>query len=1023
MKLKSEWNDRLKHWLDTLAKDFYQELGELELFGFTTFDHLTPDEAVMRDAVSYAAGTKWGHEWEYLWLKGDVVLPDDADGKVIVLNLAPGGESTLFVNGQAFGTYRAKWVLAPHHFYSDNILTESGKPGKKFTILCEAYAGHFYPDSGDWKLSTGPVMPGDYTEPPKDELRTAVGRNTYGIWNEDAYALWIDVVTLQEIMENLSDGSLRAAKIAKALQTFMLEVDFEQPPCKRNDDYKKARELLKDVLEAKNSSSAPTFYAIGNAHIDLVWLWPYAETNRKTARTFAAQLRLLDKYPDYLFMQSQPQTYVMCKEHYPEIYEKIKAAVKAGKWIVEGGMWVEPDTNVTSGESLIRQLIHGKRFYKNEFGIDSELLWLPDTFGYSAALPQILNGCGIKYLVTQKIFFAYNDGERFPYNYFTWQGNDGSKITSFLPTGYGYYTNPKTLIDVWDSREVKDDVDKYLFPYGYGDGGGGPCRDHLEYLKRQKNLEGAPKVKPAAPTELFRDLEADGGPCDTYVGELYFSAHRGVYTTHAALKRGNRKSELALREGEMWGAFAVLKGFEYPYDTIDATWKKVLFNQFHDILPGSSIKRANIEAVALYNEVLKTANELIQDAASYIANKNTTIFNSLSWDRHAVITMPENERQILVSLPSCGFVDMESALVTVSDDDAACARINESGAILENGIIKAVFDNNGEITSFILKASGLDYASGSMNRFNLYRDIPRTADAWDIDSMYESELLPTDRSARTTLLYSVNEKAAIHIEKTVGNSRISQIVSICAMSSRLEFDTTVEWNELHRLLKVCFSANIITDEAINEIQYGYIKRPTHRSRQYDKDRFEVCNHRYTALCDENKGFAVLNDSKYGVSMTGNEIRLTLLRAAACPEMRTDNGTQQFIYAITAWEGSFYESSVVREGYELNVPPVIIFGKANPNAEQVVYESFFRFEKTGSVIIDTIKPAEDGSGDIILRLYESKRAETSCTLYTSIPYRKIYITDMLENNIEPVQSVENSIPLHFKPFEVKTLKFS
>jgi alpha-mannosidase len=1019
MKLPPEWNDRLRNWLDTLEKDFYLELGEPEFQGFTTFDHLTLNQVEKKKFKPFPPGTEWGEDWQYLWLRGKIKLPESAQGKTIIFNLATKAESTIFVNGEPFGNHRTAWATSPHHFLCDNILTQNADVGMEFSIHCELYAGHFYEQSPRG-VFTGPVMPGDFQNPLDGKPYKTLERATYGIWNEDAYALWMDAKTLLDIMEKQTDGSLRAAKIADALKRFMLLVDFEKPYEKRLIDYKNGRDALREVLSAENGSTAPTYYAIGNAHLDVVWLWPYAETVRKTARTFAAQLRMIENYPGYKFMQSQPQTYVMCKENYPELYEKVKAAVRKGGWVVEGGMWVEPDTNMTSGESLIRQLMHGKRFFREEFNIDSEILWLPDTFGYTAALPQILKGCGIKYLVTQKIFWSYNDGEQFPYHYFTWKGSDGTEVVSFLPTSYTYDTNPATLIDLWENRVQKDSMDKFLLPFGYGDGGAGPCRDHLEYVVRQENLEGSPRVKMEHPGKLFSDLAADGGPKDTYVGELYFTAHRGVYTTQAAIKRGNRKAEILLREAEMWGAIAGWEGFTYPLKEIDKTWKKTLTNQFHDILPGSSIAKANREAEAMYDEIFDSAGKLIDKAAKHLtADEGTTVFNSLSWERSAVVIDPTTDKEVLVKLPPCGMALLSGSEIPVTGKNSARATKLPNGAVLENSLVRAELNSSGEVVSFVLKQSGREFASGAMNRFALYRDIPRTFDAWDIDSMYEDEQIQIGTSAELKLVSSGDVRASVEVTKKIGNSSLRQIISLCAGSRRLEFATTIEWNELHRLLKTCFPVNVAATEAINEMQYGYIKRPTHRSRAYDKDRFEVCNHRYTAMCDENHGAAVLNDSKYGVSMLGNEIRLTLLRAAACPEMRADNGTQRFTYAFTAWEGSFFDSPAPREGLELNVPPLVVSGGMNNKLS----ESFFHVKHGDSIIIDTVKPAEDGSGDIIVRLYESKRADCRSVLHASIPFAKVSLTDMLENEEELLLSENGPIKLHFRPFEVKTLRFS
>lgn len=607
--MKSEWRDRIGHWVRTLKDDFYQPLGEIQWEAFRTNEQLSLGEAKREQFVSVKPGFTWGNTYEYCWMKGHIQLSEEANGKRIVMNLKPDGEATLFVNDKAFGTYRASWVNEPHHYIVDNVLSRCAKGDEQFDIMMEVYAGHYYPEAPTGGCATGPVLPGSYTDKLEEGKRRTLGRCTYGIWNEDAYQLFMDVDTLGRLLEVLDKTSLRAAKIAKALEQFTLIVDFEQERDARIESYKKAREALKPVLEAENGSTMPVFYAVGNAHLDLAWLWPIAETGRKTARTFAAQLRLIEEYPEYKFIQSQPAEYEMCRKLYPELFERIKAAVKKGQWIAEGAMWVEPDTNMASGEALIRQLLYGKQYYKDVFDVDSEVLWLPDTFGYTGALPQILKGCKVNYLVTQKIFWSYNEGEQFPYHYFNWEGIDGSRIVSFLPTSYTYKTNPKQLEEVWKNRSQLQDLDAFLLPFGYGDGGGGPTRDDIEYAKREQNLEGAPRVELSDPKSFFKKMEEAGGPVNTYVGELYFNAHRGTYTSQAKVKQNNRRAEFALREMEMWGAFGLCKGNVYDSEKADALWKELLLNQFHDILPGSSIGRVYEEARKAVGGVIETANK------------------------------------------------------------------------------------------------------------------------------------------------------------------------------------------------------------------------------------------------------------------------------------------------------------------------------------------------------------------------------------------------------------------------------
>lgn len=1068
--MNAEWRDRVDHWVRTLKEDFYEPLGEISWTASRTMEHLSPEEAGKLPFVSVQPGFVWGNTWEYCWFQGSVILPERAEGKRIVLNLEPDGESTLFVNGKSFGTYRASWVSEKNHYVEDNVLTREGKAGERFDILMETYAGHYYPEAPTGGCATGPVLEGLYQDPLEEGRRRTLGVCTFGIWDEDAYQLYMDVQTLLGLLEVVDLSSLRAAKIAEALERFTLTVDFEQDKEARQASYREASRQLRPVMEAGNGSTQPVFYAVGNAHLDLAWLWPMAETHRKTSRTFAAQLRLLEEYPEYKFLQSQPASYEMCRKYYPELFERIREAIGKGQWIAEGAMWVEPDTNMASGEALIRQLVHGKRYYKDVLGTDSVILWLPDTFGYTAALPQILQGCGVKYLVTQKIFWSYNDGDPFPYHYFTWRGMDGSEVTSFLPTSYTYRTDPKEINDVWKNRVQARDLDAFLLPFGYGDGGGGPARDYVEYAVRQKDIEGGVKVKMAGPLEFFEDMEKLGGPKNTYVGELYFSAHRGTYSAQADIKKNNRRSELMLREMEMWACAASLRGWDYPIEQADGLWKTLLLHQFHDILPGSSIARVYAEANAAHEKLQAEAAGITADAAAALMEKKegVTVFNSLSFDRKALITLPEEYAdgaakadgtavpvqktaegvKALVSLPSCGAVSLypEAGELPAAETDAAkaaakaeraCIRKTEDGFVMENGLVSARINGRGEVVSFRLKkengtADGLsrEYAAGPMNRLRLFKDVPRKFDAWDIDSNYVCQEI---QGAYDVELEPVEEglEAVLKATGKISQSSYTQYIRLAADSRRLEFETTVDWKELHRLLKAAFPVNVYAENGINEIQFGYVERPAHRSRPYDQERFEVCNHHYSAFRDENGGAAVLNNCKYGVSMNGNSLELTLLRASASPEMRADNKVHHFTYAFTAWEGSFMDSDVVRQGYELNVKPYVAAGSGQDF-------SLLSIDRA-NIILDTMKPAEDGSGDIILRLYESKKAETSAGVQLSPELLgaggalsrgedgasgcQAYACDMLENVTEELPVTDGALALSFHPFEIKTVRIS
>ena len=1002
--MTNEYRDRLKHWIRTLKLDLYRPLGEIPFEAYTTMDYLTPEQAARGDFRPLAVGTEWGHTWEYLWARATLTLPEAAKGHCIVMSLDLGGETTLFVDGQAFGTRRAEWVRTPHHYISDNILTESAQGGETFDLLFEAYAGHYFPGE-----ATGPVLPGTCQDPKTEGKRARVGTSTYGIWNEDAYQLLMDVETLRQVMECLPETSLRAAKIADGLEAFTRCVDFEQDEAGRDADYRKARRLLSPLLKAKNGSTMPQFTAIGNSHLDLAWLWPMQETERKTARTFAQQLRLLEKYPDYRYIQSQPASYVMCREHYPELYARIREAIRQGRWIADGAMYVEPDTNMSSGEALIRQVMHGKRFYRDELGVESKVLWLPDTFGYTAALPQILKGFGVNYLVTQKIFWSYNDSDRFPYHYFTWRGMDGTDVTAFLPTSYTYDTKPEEVDKTWKVRVQQRDLEGFLYPFGYGDGGGGPTRDHIEYALRLKDLEGMPRMKMAGPLEFFEEMEREHGkPVNTWDGELYFPCHRGTYTSQARVKRNNRRTEWALHDAEVWGMAALLKGAAYPMEAMDRLWKEALLHQFHDILPGSSIGRVYEEANARHARLQQEAAALTQKAQSILTKgEGLTVFNSLGFARQALVELPEGctglkdaagtpvpamDGRALVDVPALGAASFMPCTET-ADADLCTARLTAEGAVLENEQVIVRLNSLGEVVSFIRRDSGREFVEGTMNRLTLYKDVPRKFDAWDIDSNYVQQPVPVEENAELVLVRGEGLTASVRVTRSFSASTLTQEIRLTSGSARLDFDTTIDWHEEHRLLKACFSGTPRALEAEHEMQFGFVKRPTHQSRMYDKDRFEVCNHRYTAIHDASHGFAVLNDCKYGVSADGATIGLTLMRASMAPEFHADQGEHHMTYALYAWDGAFADCGVVEQGLDLNQPVSVLPGSLEAFSLASVDKD--------NIIIDTVKPAEDGSGDMILRLYEAMNADTGFTLTLGTPITSAAQVDLMEENPRPL----------------------
>lgn len=1033
--ISSEYEDRISHWIRTLKADFYTPVGELTFSFCPACGHMTLEEVKKKEFTPVEPGFTWGNSYGYGWFKTRFHISEEIKGERMVLNLQPGGEATLFINDQAFGTYRADWIKQPHHYIVDNILPENCQDVE---LYMEVYAGHYFPEAESRDCAVGPVLPGFYKDPLEEGKRRVLGSCTFGIWDEDAYGLYMDVMTLKGLFNVLDPDSLRAERIADALEQFTLCVDFEQEKEKRRESYRAGRNVLKPVLEAKNGDTMPVFSCVGNSHLDLVWLWTKEETIRKTARTFGAQLRLLKGYPEYRYIQSQPACYELCREHYPELFQRIQEAVKEGRWIAEGAMWVEPDTNMAGGEALVRQLLYGKKYYWEMFHVDSCLLWLPDTFGYSAALPQILKNCGVKYLVTQKIFWSYNDGEPFPYHYFGWKGMDGSQITSFLPTSYTYDTTPEELNHAWKNRVQKRKLDSFLIPFGYGDGGGGPTRDHIEYLERQKDLEGGVKVKLESPVDYFERMEEKGGPEYIYNGELYFNAHRGTYTSQAMIKYLNRRTEFALRGAELWSSVAEhFNGHPYEAEKLETLWKKLLFNQFHDILPGSSIGKVYENAEKELKDTLEQSLAVTQNALKNMVKTGNgiTVFNSLPFSRNVCVELPDTftgcvtdqgeklpvyqdgtERYVLAEVPSLGalvLLPAEEGSVQTSSVHQAVVYEENGCFIMENEYLRVVINSEGEMISLKLQNNQQEFVKGRQNHFRLFKDVPRKFDAWDIDYNYEKQEIQLSGGVQTKIRKQSGRTAELTVRRQIGQSDIFQVICLETGSHRIEFDTEIDWKEQHRLLKVSFPTTIQSENGVNEIQYGFIERPMHRSRAYDQDRFEVCNHRYSAVCDGGNGFGILNDCKYGIGMKDGALELTLLRGGACPDIMADQRKHHFTYAVTPWKGNFQESSIIAQGYELNEKPYIILGTARSF-------SFAAMDKE-HLVIDAVKMAEDGSGDLIFRIYEGKKWMDEGVLSLGFQAEQAWECDMLENKKEELEVISDKISLHFHAFEIKTIR--
>ena len=1012
MALNEEYIRKIEFLQGSLTKRMYEKLQSVQFRAFFTYDRLTFDDAKTQTAEPIQSGTAWGKKWQYGWFFAEVNVPKN-DKKVLFM--ADLGEGLVFVNDKVIG------ALDKEHTAID--LSEfSGQTAK---IAMEVYAGH----SGDeLPPCTRAALPGDELDFPDEIYQRTVKDGSIGIFNEDVFMLWMDINTLYDLRNNLDKNSLRLAKIDKALEKACNIIDIELPDDEFFESVLSAREVLKPVLACKNSETTPTIYAIGHSHLDLQWLWTLEETRRKIARTVGNQMQIIRKYDDYKYIQTQPWLLDILKNEYPDLYFDVKAAVKDGKIIVEGGMWVEADVNIPSGESLIRQFIYGKKFIKDEFGVDSEMLWLPDVFGLSASLPQIMKGCSIKYFMNAKITWQYNGGDPFPHTNFIWRGTDGSGILSHVTQEYATEMTPSKVFEKWNMNNEKDDVPAHMLPFGHGDGGGGATEIHLEYLEREKDLEGMPKVICESPNRFFEFVENECEVNKEYTGELYYAAHRGSYTSQANTKKNNRKCEMALRETELWSALC--GNDEYDKAALDGLWKKVLFNQFHDIIPGTAITKVYEIADKDYEFVLSGAEKMLQGAIGEKPGADDgyiTVYNSLSWERKALVELPNGYSKIfdldgkeikaqkigdkacaIVSLPSVGY---KSFRVEKGFNGDSLQKGNE--LCLENEHIKAVFNSSGELVSVKDKKTDTEYLSGASNRFRVYRDAPTFFDAWDIDSFYEKEEVPIGSAAEICVENTGELISTLRITRNIGKSKLTQRVSLRADSRQLDFETEIDWQETHKLLKVDMNTNIHTDELISEIQFGHIKRPNHKNRKYDADRFEVCQHKWSALSESGRCVAILNDCKYAISADGGRMSLTLLKSAAAPDPHADKGLHKFTYSLFVSDNGVCQSDVVRRAYELNCP-VCVSGRNKGE------KSFVSVDNPG-VILDTVKYAEDGSKDLIVRLYESRGSFAKTKISFGFDIKEAYITNMIEENLENVNAENNEIAVALNAFEVKTIK--
>lgn len=973
----------------------------------------------------------WYGPGEHYWFRADFTVPESMNGKEIWMNVRTQIEEwddgknpqfLLFLDGVA-----TQGIDMNHRKV---LLTRNAVAGQTYNLDLQSYTGTLHSEFNLFvdileidpkieKLFYDIHVPlSAFTRMEKDDK---VRRNIEAVLNDTVNLLDLRNTYSEEFYASLAKAD---AHITKALYEDMAGYD--------------------DVIAS----------CIGHTHIDVAWWWTVEQTREKVGRSFATVLKLMDEYPDYKFMSSQPQLYYFLKERYPELYARVKERVKEGRWEPEGGMWVEADCNTTSGESLVRQFVHGKRFFKEEFGVDNKILWLPDVFGYSGALPQIMKKSGIDYFMTTKL--AWNQFNQMPHDTLNWKGIDGTEIFTHLITtlGVGQSTNdffttyngmlhPDAIMGGWTRYQNKDINNDILISYGYGDGGGGPTREMLETSARMdKGVRGIPKVRQAFARTYFDELYdrvKDHKRLPVWEGEFYFEYHRGTYTSMARNKRSNRKSELGLMDLELFSVLAQAKGLAYPMEALRAMWDKVLINQFHDILPGTSIKEVYEVTKEEYAEIAEKSAMLIAERLDTLttAGDGITVYNTLGFDRDDIIRLGEvnatalkdeagriypvqhtkNGAVVFVqNIPSKGSKTFE--IVTKAVEEVKPFAL--TGNTLETPFYTIQFDEEGMFTSIFDKENDREVLKDGErgNVLRMYEDKPIYYDNWDIDIYYTEKFWDATDVSRMEWTEMGTTRATLEMERKISKSIVKQKIYFYADSRRIEFETYVDWKDNQHLLKVHFPVNIHSDEATFDIQFGNITRKIHTNTSWDKARFESCGQKWIDFAEGHYGVSLLNDCKYGHSIKDSNMAITLIKSGIEPNPTTDQEEHFFTYALYPHAGNWRTAGVVEEASKLNQSAYAVLGGVPGTTT-----SYASVNKS-NVILETVKMAEDGNG-VILRLYECDNALTKAhiSLAEISSVTKIEECNLIEEKVADVEKAGDGFDFTIKPFEIKSFRLT
>ncbi|MFE2627355.1 alpha-mannosidase [Streptomyces sp. NPDC059374] len=963
------------------------------------------EEAAAAHYTPFATGTPWGPPWGTTWFRMRGQVPAAWAGRRVeaVIDLGFVGD---WPGNQAEGLVHL----------ADGRPLKAVNPLNQYVPIGNPVAGgedvHYLVEAA----SNPDILADGFARPtPLGDVRTAGDRPLYtfrradlAVLDEEVWHLDLDLAVLRELMVHLGEHEPRRHEILHALDRAMDILDLDDVA----GSAPAVREVLAPVLAKPAHASAHTISGVGHAHIDSAWLWPIRETKRKTSRTFSNVTSLADEYEEFVFACSQAQQYEWVRDHYPHVWARIQESVKKGQWAPVGGMWVEADGNLPGGEALARQLIHGKRFFIEHFGVETKGVWLPDSFGYTAAYPQLAKLAGNEWFLTQKI--SWNQTNKFPHHTFWWEGIDGTRIfTHFPPVDtYNACFSGEEMDRAVRNYQEKGGGTRSLAPFGWGDGGGGPTREIMERARRLADLEGSPKVVVEHPDAFFAKARAEYEDAPVWNGELYLELHRATYTSQARTKQGNRRSEHLLREAELWATTAALHapGYTYPYEKLDRLWKTVLLHQFHDILPGSSIAWVHREAEAEYARVARELQELTAEAVTALGGGGPRVFNTSPFDRAEVVRTPEGTHAY-VSVPANGSAPL------VADEPERPVTV--SGRVLDNGLVRVEIAEDGTLASVFDLRANREVLAGAGNLLRLHTDLPNYWDAWDIDKHYRNRYRELRATESVTVVEDGPLVGAVRVSRAFGKgSTITQTITLRAGSPRIDFATEIDWHEAEKILKAGFPVDIRAAHSSAEIQFGHVQRPTHTNTTWEAARFEVSGHRWVHLAEPGYGVAVVNDSTYGHDVTRTvredggtttRVSLSLVRAPRIPDPEADQGTHRLTYALLP--GASIEDAVA-EGYALNLPLRVADAAGAP-------EPVVSVDGDG-VTVEAVKLADDRSGDVVVRLYESRGGRARAVLRTGFPLAGAEITDLLERPLEPV-AADGGVPVSLRPFQVLTLR--